>query len=78
MFTGSATFIRRSFRAGVSASSNDLAGPTRRNVGGVFGGFHAGPVVGLVEWSLIEDDVAGEPPVGSRDDQVVAEVHVYF
>ena len=74
MVTGSAVFIRRSFRAGVSASSNDLAGPTRRNIGGVFSGFHAGPVVGLVEWSRIKDDVAGEP----RGEQEVRHAELYW
>ena len=57
-FIGS--YVRDLWRLGLSVSSNDLPGSARQSLGGVFGGYRAGPVGFLGEWDVIRvDEVDG-------------------
>lgn len=54
-FTASVSWVRPGWRAGASVSTNDRAGPEKRNVGGLWGGFRSGPVVGLAAVDVLRD-----------------------
>jgi len=61
--TGSAAYVRRSWRAGLSAANNDLPDGSTA-LAGLFGGFRAGPLVALFEADWIRQTLAGDETRG--------------
>lgn len=52
---GTLTLVRAEWRAGLSASTNDLPGPAKRELAGVFAGARAGPVVAIAAADFLRD-----------------------
>lgn len=55
MVSASAGYVRPAWRVGLSAANNDLPGSVKRSLAGLFGGFRAGPIVGLYEVDVIRE-----------------------
>ncbi|HEX6852747.1 MAG TPA: hypothetical protein VF139_15225 [Candidatus Polarisedimenticolaceae bacterium] len=65
-FVGTLALVRAGWRAGLSASTNDLPGPEKRELAGVFAGARAGPIVAIAAADILRDvDDAGTATRGA-------------